>query len=339
VTRRFQSSIGLAGPRWFACTIECRKRSRNVGREEDAVMSRRIGLIGVPSSAGAHWPGQEKAPRALREAGLVERLESAGLVVVDHGDLPRVRFRPNPEHRNPQNLEAVAELVRCVADRVVATLRAGEIPLVIGGDCTIELGVLSGFLRAGQDPALLYLDGGVDLRTPATNPTGILDSMGVAHMVGEPGAAEELARIGPRFPLMEDERVVLFGYEPNPPEIGVLEQHSMLRYPAKIVRDRPREAAAEALARLEEEAERFVVHFDVDVIDFVDFPIADVPQHNAGLTFKEAIACLEVFASSPHFAGLTITEFNPDHADEEGVLAATFASEVAVTLGRQGTEP
>ena len=44
-------------------------------------MPRTIGVIGVPSSAGAHWPGKEKAPRALREAGLVERLESVGLVV------------------------------------------------------------------------------------------------------------------------------------------------------------------------------------------------------------------------------------------------------------------
>ncbi len=75
------------------------------------------------------------------------------------------------------------------------------------------------------------------------------------------------------------------------------------------------------------------------MIDFVDFPVADVPQHNAGLMFREAMACLEVFASSPHFVGLTITEFNPDHADEEGVLAATFASEVAATLGQPGTEP
>ena len=33
---------------------------------------RRMGLIGVPSSAGAHWPGQEKAPGVLRGAGLVE---------------------------------------------------------------------------------------------------------------------------------------------------------------------------------------------------------------------------------------------------------------------------
>ncbi len=137
---------------------------------------RRVGLIGVPSSAGAHWPGQEKAPGVLRGAGLVERLESAGCAVVDHGDLPRFRFRPDSGH--PQNLAAVIEVARSVAERVEGALGDGEIPLVIGGDCTIELGVLCGFLRAGEDPALLYLDGGLDLRTPTDNPTGILDSMG-----------------------------------------------------------------------------------------------------------------------------------------------------------------
>jgi arginase len=67
-----------------------------------------------------------------------------------------------------------------------------------------------------------------------------------------------------------------------------------------------------------------VVHFDVDVIDFVDFPVADVPQINAGLTFREALACLGVFAASPKFAGLVLTEFNPDHADEEGEAAAAL---------------
>ena len=216
-------------------------------------------------------------------------------------------------------------------------LRGGEVPLVVGGDCTVELGVLSGFLRAGGDPALLYFDGGVDLYTPATNPTGILDSMGVAHMVGEPGVAEELARIGPRFPLMDDERILLFGYEPNPPEVEVLEQRSMPRYPAASVRGRVEEAASEALTILENSTERFVVHFDVDVIDFVDFPVADVPQHNAGLTFEGAIACLTAFAASPRFGGLVVTEFNPDHADEDGELAATFAE--AITGALAGTGP
>jgi arginase len=219
-----------------------------------------------------------------------------------------------------------------VAGRVEEILRAGQVPLVVGGDCTIQLGVISGFLRAGEDPALLYLDGGVDLYTPATNPAGILDSMGVAHMVGETGAAKELARIGPRAPLMSDARIVLFGYEPNPPEMPVLERRSIPHYPADSVRGRPEDAAAEALALLEGSVGLFVVHFDVDVIDFVDFPVADVPQHNAGLTFEETIACLRTFAASPAFGGLVITEFNPDHADEKGELAAAFVRGVVGAL-------
>lgn len=134
--------------------------------------------------------------------------------------------------------------------------------------------------------------------------------------------------MGPRFPLMEDEKITLFGYSHNEVEVGTLARRSMPRYPVERVRHGPQKVAAEALAYLEETAETFVIHFDVDVIDFVDFPVADVPQINAGLTFREALACLGVFAASSKFAGLVITEFNPDHADEEGEAAATLVREV-----------
>ncbi|MBA3765436.1 MAG: arginase family protein [Acidobacteria bacterium] len=76
------------------------------------VRTRAIALIGVPSSAGAHWPGQEKAPQYLRQAGLVKCLEESGLRVFDYGDLPRVRFRPDSEHRRQQNLSSVAAVAR-----------------------------------------------------------------------------------------------------------------------------------------------------------------------------------------------------------------------------------
>ena len=296
-------------------------------------MARRIGLIGVPSSAGAHWPGQEKAPAALRAAGLVERLEAAGCAVVDSGDLPRRRFRPDPG-RHPQGLDAVLAVAREVAERVEATARAGQTALVLGGDCTIELGTISGLQRAGLDPALLYVDGGLDLRTPADNPTGILDSMGVAHMIGLPGAAPELVALGPRSPLMADELIVPFGYEPamDSDETTLLERRAMPHFPAERVRRDPTAVAEEALALVEGRSERFAVHFDVDVIDFVDFPVADVPQHNAGLTFREAMACLGIFAASPALAALTVTEFNPDHGDEGGELAARLAQGIANAL-------
>jgi len=90
-------------------------------------------------------------------------------------------------------------------------------------------------------------------------------------------------------------------------------------------REGSEKAAAEAVAYPEEVAGRFLGHFDVDVIDFVDMPVAAVPQRNAGLTFREALACLGVFASSSKCAGLlVITEFNPDHADKAGEIVTVF---------------
>lgn len=299
-----------------------------------------IALIGVPSSAGAHWPGQEKTPQYLRDAGLVAHLEAIGLDVIDCGDLPIVRFRPDGEHRHQQNLARVVEVSKRVMDQIDLALQRNAIPLVIGGDCTIGLGVIAGFLRHNDDPSLLYFDGHVDLNTPATSPSGILDSMGIAHMIGELGTADELSHIGPRFPLMPEDKIVLFGYNPreiNAPEQDILSRRRLLHYPLSDMQGGATQAAVEALKYLEGQAKRFVVHFDVDVIDFTDFPIADVPQFSQGLMFRDAMACLAVFASSPNFSGLTVTEFNPDHADEESTLAVTFIEGLAQAL--VGKEP
>jgi arginase len=59
-------------------------------------VAKKLGLIGVPTSMGAFAPGQEKGPRALREADLLGRLSHAGIEVVDHGDGGEVRrWRPD----------------------------------------------------------------------------------------------------------------------------------------------------------------------------------------------------------------------------------------------------
>lgn len=298
-------------------------------------MKQTIALIGAPSSAGAHWPGQEKTPQYLRNAGLFAHLESAGLNVVDYGDLPLVRFHPDKTHRHQQNLATVVGIARQVADQVDLAFQRHAIPLVIGGDCTIGLGMIAGCVRHDEDLSLLYFDGHVDLNTPATSTSGILDSMGLAHLLGLPGTAGEFCHIGKRFPLMDEERILLFGYNPreiNASEQDVLERCQLMRYPLSDIQERTTQAALEACKYLEKQAKRFVVHFDVDVIDFTDLPIADVPQFSQGLAFRDTIACLAVFASSPHFGGLTITEFNPDHVDEEGTVTATFLDGLAHAL-------
>jgi arginase len=288
----------------------------------------RFGLIGVPSSAGAHGPGQEKAPFALRKAGLLGALREAGLDLDDLGDLPVVRFGPDRANRKRQSQSRVVKVARQVADTVAAAVERELIPIVLGGDCTITLGVVAGLLRHQPDLGLIYFDGDADLTTPETTHSGIFDSMGVSHLIGN--GAPELAHIGPRFPLLPQDRIALFGFHPyeiEPEESRLLEASAMLQYPVTSMDDRPVELAAEARARLEERARAIAVHFDVDVMDSAEIPLADWPHYDA-LSFGDAMHCLSVFVGSQKLAALVVTEINPDH-DPDGLLVRQFIDVLA----------
>jgi len=67
---------------------------------------KKIALIGACSSAAAFLPGTEKAPAALRAAGLVEKLKNIGYDVVDLGDCAPRLFADDEEHRRARNLPA-----------------------------------------------------------------------------------------------------------------------------------------------------------------------------------------------------------------------------------------
>ena len=69
------------------------------------------GLLGVPSSAAAHWPGIEKAPAALRAAGLVKALRATGLALEDHGDLPVTRWQAARTDGGPNNVLQVVDVL------------------------------------------------------------------------------------------------------------------------------------------------------------------------------------------------------------------------------------
>ena len=288
----------------------------------------KFGLIGVPSSAGAHGPGQEKAPSALRKAGLLGALREAGLELEDLGDLPVARFSPDRADRKRQSQSRVVKVARQVADAVATAVERELIPMLLGGDCTITLGVVAGLLRHQPDLGLLYFDGDADLTTPETTHSGIFDSMGVAHLIGQ--GDPDLAHIGPRFPLLPQDRIILFGFHPyeiEPEESRVLAASAMAKYPVTSMHDRPFELAAQARARLEERARAIAVHFDVDVMDSAEIPLADWPHYDA-LSFGDAMRCLSVFVGSPKLAALVVTEINPDH-DPDGLLVRQFVDAFA----------
>jgi arginase len=287
---------------------------------------------------GAFAPGQEKGPRALRNTDLLGRLSRAGVEVTDHGDGGGVRrWRPDKGNRHAQNLPAVVEVVRETAGRVREAHAVGHLPLVIGGDCTVELGTVAGLLPSGERLGLIYFDVHPDLNVPDSVGEGALDWMGVAHMLGTEGATEPLSRFGPRFPLLTDGDVFLFSYGPEQATVREHEEidsRGLKGIPVGEVAADPEGAATRALAEMETHFDLLLVHFDVDTVDFTDLPLSENTGRNEGLPFEAAIRALGTLLESERLAALTVTEFNPDHGEEDGSTAEALADGLTRALSR-----
>ncbi len=269
---------------------------------------------------GAHAPGQEQAPRALRDAGIASGL-------TDLGDTTLRRWAPDRDHRRAQNAAAVAEAAGEVAAKVEAALQDGRRALVLGGDCTVELGVVAGALRAGHERVgLVYFDMHPDLNTPATVRSGTLDWMGVAHMLALDGSVPAVAGLGPRTPLLAPADVVLLAADPDqtqPAERRAIEEHGIRAIAMADVIADPRAAASRALDLLDHD--HLLVHFDVDVVDFVDLPLSENTGLNIGMPFATARAVLDVLVADPRVTTVTVTEHNPAHGAADGSTSAALA--------------
>lgn len=298
-------------------------------------MARRLAIIGVPSSAGAFAPGQEQAPQALRAAGLVERLERAGVQVADYGDGPIWRWRPDQSNRRAQNLAAVEAIAQATADRVQQAVGKGEIALVLGGDCTVEVGTVAGHEPSGGRIGLIYFDLHPDLNVPESVRAGALDWMGVAHLLGLEQATESLSHLGSRFPLLTPDEIVFFAYGPQNAthwEREVMERHRLYGIPVDEVGADPEGAATRALTELSSRCDRIVIHLDVDTIDFTDLPLSENTGRNEGLSFDQTMRALTVLVGSRLLSALTITEINPNHGAEDGSTISSFVEALVRVL-------
>ena len=76
------------------------------------------------------------------------------------------------------------------------------------------------------------------------------------------------------------------------------------------------------------------MHFDVDVIDFVDMPLSENTGRNYGLSFAAAMDALEVLLADRRLAGLTVTELNPHHGAADGSTVRAFVERLAGALTR-----
>ncbi|HEX5426352.1 MAG TPA: arginase family protein [Candidatus Acidoferrales bacterium] len=291
----------------------------------------KIALLGAPTSAAALSAGHEGAPSALRNAGLIERLESIGYEVTDLGDDRQQVYKPDEESPRARNLRAVIASLEALKPRVEQAVKSAALPLILGGDCSIALATVAGARRYFRHVSMIYMDRDADLNTPATTPSGCVDGMVVSHLAGR-GAAE-LVRFWVEPPLVREPDLALFGVDrTDPSEDEVLRRSPLRVFNAdEIRRSGAASAAKTALERIHAQNAEFVLHFDVDVIS--GFAATNYPG-SGGLTLDDVREALDVFAQEKNLAAIEVTAYNPAK-DPDGAAAATIIDLLAGALEKR----
>jgi len=266
----------------------------------------RIRVITVPYRYDDLETGPGLGPQALLDAGLEERLRSAGIDLTGV-ETARLDDTDRDDHRTAVNIGRlganVARLVRSARDD-------GSAALVLAGDDTAAIGIISGLEQtepAGAAIGVVWLDAHGDFNTPETTFSGILAGMPLAILAGLAGPLwREAAGLISTIPT---DRIVIAGVR----ELDEKEESLLRSTSARMIsaRDlRRTDSYARAITALASTCTVLSVHVDLDVLDPHLVPSASTPSAD-GLSVAEAGAAIGVALATGKVASLTFSSLNP----------------------------
>ena len=255
------------------------------------------------------FSGLQEAPAALGPL-LAERL----------GAEKRVRIPFNPRDRW---LSAAREACRTLADGVLISSRESALPFVVGGECTLIAGALSGALTAEPELSLVYLDAHGDFNTLATTPSHYIAGMVLAHLCGRSVAP----LLFPGARKIAEDRVALVGARAlDAGERDNLERSRVLRI--QFDRERTDGSSVIAWAR----RRKVWLHLDVDVIDPAELPAVAFAAVG-GPSMAAVGDLLRQLAGVVDLRGVSLCGYDA-RADGERTLARPIVDLVAAMMPR-----
>ncbi|MEO3974575.1 arginase family protein [Streptomyces sp. CAU 1734] len=302
---------------------------------------RNIVVIEAPSNLGLRppapgtVPGCHKLAGALREQRIVQRLRALdGGVVVP----PRYDRGDWQVGDGVFNAAAIAAYTPRLADRIEHHVRAGDFPLVLGGDCSIQLGASLALRRLGRY-GLAVLDASADFRHPG-NSDRIGAAGGEEVALGTGRGQDDLTDLEGLKPYLRDEDIRYLGLRDEFTEDNA--ELAELRIPRATISELralgPAETVSAVVRSLEITAlDGFWVHLDADVLDPEVMPAVDSPDPG-GLLPAELAVLLAGLLRSPRCTGMNVTIYDPD-LDPDGRAGALLTDLIvaAFEAGRTGT--
>lgn len=285
-----------------------------------------VAILGAPLDLGAGRRGVDMGPSALRLAGLNAKLQAMGYLVKDLGNVPVAQQENTPEGPdNAKYLTPIANICERLAVTVAEALRAGQFPLVLGGDHSVAVGTVAGVSKAfndrGEKIGLIWIDAHADMNTPESSPSGNVHGMPLACCLGH--GPKELTDIFGYAPKVAGRNVVLIGLRDVDQRERIMVRESGVT--AFTMRDLDelglRAVMERAVAAATDGTAGFHLSFDMDAVDPDEAPGVGTPVRG-GMTYREAHLAMETICDSTHMVSMEIVEVNPvlDDANRTALL-------------------
>lgn len=275
---------------------------------------RHVTLIGVPLGFGCSMPGVDMGPAAIRVARLGQRIAGLGYEVYDLGDMPITRPTSIAKADDPvKYLKEMAETCESLASQIDGILRAGQLPIIIGGDHSIAIGSISGAASYCRDKeetlGLIWFDAHADMNTPETSPSGNIHGMPLSTLLGY--GEHKLTHVAGFSPKLDPRFCAHIGArDVDQGERELIRKLGMRFITMREVDERGMSACMdEALAIASKASAGYCVTFDVDVMDPGDAPGSGTLVRG-GITYRESHLAMEMIAETGGMLSLEVVEIN-----------------------------
>jgi arginase len=306
-------------------------------------VTKTVEIIGVPMDLGGNRRGVDMGPSAIRYAGLRDRLAGLGYSVRDRGNV-RVSDRDEGATKvfrqmdrrdfeemggSAHHLEEIIRVVQDLAKVVADVERAGNIPIVLGGDHSMAIGTLAGIARAGRRPGVIWMDAHGDSNTPKTSPSGNVHGMPFAVACSpavDPFPKDLCGSTDGRTGVLIALRSV------DDREKGNIKSAGVTPITMADIDRMGMSAAMDKAIGVAAKGDGIHLSLDMDAIDPDEAPGVGTPVRG-GLTYREAQLAMEMLAASGKLRSLEVAEVNPI-LDQGNRTAALAVELIASALGQ-----
>jgi arginase len=263
-----------------------------------------IRILGVPFNGDGTTPAEENPANALRLAGIKDFRLHPNLRVEDMGDIEIPAFSGI---RDPDtsvlNIDAWMETSRRTAERMKSIINRREFLIILGGDCSILLGVFGAFALSKMRVGLMMLDGHTDYRNPISSSSGEPADLETAVLTGS--GPERLTNMFGKAPLISPHKIVVCGYR----EPDMIEDSKIRHFSAKELKQIGHDRLSQQTLRHLKTLKDLWFHLDVDVLDPEIMPVC-FPEPG-GLSYEETSMFLQQCMASGRFIGISIACYHP----------------------------